>query len=209
MRSEWQAFLEQSGAVVSADGSCHFGNPDQELHAALSGDVLSMLSQHGLIRVAGPDAESFLQGQLTNDVRKVSPENSQLSGYCTPKGRMLACFRLFQHDGSYYLRLPLERVEAVLKRLRMYVMRAQVTLTDASDDLICLGLAGPNATRTLNDVLGTTPASKELTKFARDFMAQNQNATPLTVVAVVYLIITLPLTYLVRRLERKTEAEKR
>ncbi len=58
-------------------------------------------------------------------------------------------------------------------------------------------------------VLGTTPASKELTKFARDFMAQNQNATPLTVVAVAYLIITLPLTYLVRRLERKTEAEKR
>jgi polar amino acid transport system permease protein len=57
-------------------------------------------------------------------------------------------------------------------------------------------------------VLGSTPQSKELTKFARDMMAQKVNATPLTVVALVYLGITLPLTYLVRRLERKAEAEK-
>jgi polar amino acid transport system permease protein len=58
-------------------------------------------------------------------------------------------------------------------------------------------------------VLGSTPQSKELTKFARDLMAQKVNATPLTVVALVYLGITLPLTFLVRRLERKAEAEKR
>jgi len=51
-------------------------------------------------------------------------------------------------------------------------------------------------------VIGTTPASKELTKFARDSMTSAINATPLTVVALVYLIITLPLTYMVRRLER-------
>jgi len=40
-------------------------------------------------------------------------------------------------------------------------------------------------------------------------MAAKVNATPLTVVAVMYLLITLPLTYLVRKLERKAEAEKR
>jgi len=51
-------------------------------------------------------------------------------------------------------------------------------------------------------VIGTTPASKELTKFGRDFMNANANATPLTVIALVYLVITLPLTYMVRRLER-------
>ncbi len=53
-------------------------------------------------------------------------------------------------------------------------------------------------------VIGTTPLSKELTKFARDFMTETQNATPLTVAAIMYLIITLPLTYLVRRLEKRT-----
>ncbi len=55
-------------------------------------------------------------------------------------------------------------------------------------------------------VIGTTPVSKELTKFARDFMTSRQNATPLTVAAIVYLIITLPLTFLVRRLEKKAGA---
>ncbi|MCP4304845.1 MAG: amino acid ABC transporter permease [bacterium] len=58
-------------------------------------------------------------------------------------------------------------------------------------------------------VLGSTPQSKELTKFARDAMALHVNATPLTVVAILYLAITLPLTFLVRRLELKAEAEKR
>jgi polar amino acid transport system permease protein len=53
-------------------------------------------------------------------------------------------------------------------------------------------------------VLGTTPMTKELTKFARDFMQTTQNATPLTVAAIVYLLITLPLTSLVRRLEKET-----
>lgn len=52
-------------------------------------------------------------------------------------------------------------------------------------------------------VLGTTPMTKELTKFARDFMIDTRNATPLTVAALVYLVITLPLTWLARRLERR------
>lgn len=52
-------------------------------------------------------------------------------------------------------------------------------------------------------VLGTTPLTKELTKFARDFMIEERNATPLTVAALVYLAITLPLTWLARRLEKR------
>jgi len=58
-------------------------------------------------------------------------------------------------------------------------------------------------------VIGTTPLTKELTKFARDFMALTANATPLTVAAILYLIITLPLTFLVRRLERSAGKGRR
>lgn len=159
MRSARGAFLEQMGAVTGADGSRHFGDPEQESRTALNGDVLCDLSHYGLIRAEGSAAESFLQGQLTNDVRLVKPEHSHLSGYCTPKGRLLVCFRLFQHDGGYCLRLPLERVEPILKRLRLFVLRAQVTLTDATDELVCLGLAGPHANAWLREVLGAAPAA--------------------------------------------------
>jgi len=52
-------------------------------------------------------------------------------------------------------------------------------------------------------VLGSTPVNKELTKFGRDLMTQRFNGTPLIVIALVYLIITLPLTRLVAQLEKR------
>lgn len=53
-------------------------------------------------------------------------------------------------------------------------------------------------------VIGTTPVTKELTKFGRDIMAETFNATPLIVVGLVYLAITIPLTRLVAQLEKRT-----
>jgi len=52
-------------------------------------------------------------------------------------------------------------------------------------------------------VLGTTPATKELTKFGRDILTSRANATPLIVVGAVYLLITIPMTQLVAVLERR------
>ncbi|HEX2153372.1 MAG TPA: amino acid ABC transporter permease [Acidimicrobiia bacterium] len=52
-------------------------------------------------------------------------------------------------------------------------------------------------------VVGTTPFTRELTKFSRDTMATTSNATPMVVAAFIYLVITLPLTFLVRRLEKR------
>jgi polar amino acid transport system permease protein len=52
-------------------------------------------------------------------------------------------------------------------------------------------------------VLGTTPMTKELTKFGRDLMSSHFNGTPLTVIALAYLAITLPLTQIVAALERR------
>lgn len=52
-------------------------------------------------------------------------------------------------------------------------------------------------------VVGTTPLTRELTKFSRDTMQTFGNATPMVLAAFIYLIITLPLTFLVRRLEKR------
>ena len=52
-------------------------------------------------------------------------------------------------------------------------------------------------------VVGTTPLTRELTKFSRDTVTETRNATPFIVAASIYLVITLPLTYLVRRLEKR------
>lgn len=117
------------------------------------------LSHLGLIRVSGADMRSFLQGQLTNDVHKVGPELAQLSSYCSPKGRMLGSFLIFQRDGDLYLQLPAERLGAILKRLRMFVLRAQVTLDDVGNELAAVGLTGDCAERLLPFVPAADMAS--------------------------------------------------
>ena len=57
-------------------------------------------------------------------------------------------------------------------------------------------------------VLGTTPATKELLKFGRDLLNLRTNATPLIVVGAVYLLITIPMTQLVRILERRARRSR-
>ncbi|GGI04419.1 amino acid ABC transporter permease [Egicoccus halophilus] len=52
-------------------------------------------------------------------------------------------------------------------------------------------------------VLGTTPATVELLQFGRQVLDSRANATPLIVIALVYLAITVPLTQLVGVLERR------
>jgi folate-binding protein YgfZ len=90
-------------------------------------------------------------------VTTVSETHSQLSSYCSPKGRMLACFRLFRRGDTFYLRLPRTMLEPTLKRLRMFVLRSRVTLEDASDALIRFGYSGPDAETELKEALGTCP----------------------------------------------------
>ena len=158
MTPDWRTFLIQAGAVLAGERVQHFGDPEQERRAAAGGAVLCDLSGQGLIAAAGPDTETFLQGQLTNDVRQVTPARSQLSACCNPRGRMLASVRLFLREAVYYLRLPQETVEPLRQHLQRFILRARVTLRDASEELARIGLSGPAADDLLQEALGAAPA---------------------------------------------------
>lgn len=157
MNTEWNNFLEQAGAARAVDRVAHFGQPETELGAALAGDVRCDLSHLGLIAARGPDAETFLQGQLTCDVRQIAPDRSLPGAHCTPKGRVFASFRLFRRGEAVYLELPRELLEPALSRLRKYVLRTRTTLEDASDALARMGVAGSNAAALVGAALGAVP----------------------------------------------------
>lgn len=57
-------------------------------------------------------------------------------------------------------------------------------------------------------IAGLQIPQKELTNFARDALTTNSNATPLIVAAVLYLVITVPLTWLVGRLEKRLDPKR-
>ncbi|MDA8093742.1 MAG: folate-binding protein YgfZ [Betaproteobacteria bacterium] len=157
MNPNWQSYLAGAGAVFEQGHVAHFGDPARERALAGNAMVLADLSGLGLIRFTGPDSQSFLQGQLTNDVREASPRRSQYSAYCTPKGRALASLLLWGTPDGYLMQLPSAIREAVQSRLSRFVLRAKVTLSDASDTLVRLGLAGAHAPETLLEAFGEIP----------------------------------------------------
>src|SRR5689334_19244204 len=108
------------------------------------------LAQLALLQARGADAEAFLQGQLSNDVRKLNAQQAQLSSYNSPKGRLLAVLHVLRADDAFLLELHASLLESTLKRLQMYVLRSKVTLAVA--DRALLGVAGPAAAARLADL---------------------------------------------------------
>ncbi len=107
--------------------------------------TLVSLPELGVISVSGADAIPFLQSQLTNDVARLRPDQMQLSGYCTPKGRLLATFHQWRVDDTVFLRMPREIVASIVKRLSMFVLRAKAKVSDVSDGWTTYALLGSEA----------------------------------------------------------------
>ena len=147
--NHWLEFLKEYNAQLDQHQVTDFGDANSETHAATSENIICDMTHMGLISVQGEEATDFLQNQLSNDVKQVNEELSQLNAYCTPKGRVLSMFFLFRHGNRYILQLPIERVEATLKRLQLFLLRTKATLSDVSEELITIGIAG----NTINDAL--------------------------------------------------------
>ena len=158
MKEEWQNFLEKVGAEIENRTVKSFGNIPREQRMIQTGLVMCDLSHQGLITVSGDDAADFLQGQLSNDIRNVSAQHSQLSAYCTPKGRILSNFRIFKRNEVFYIRLPRSLLETTLKRLRMFVLMSKVSFDDSSDTLVHIGVSGPTAIDQLSQHVKELPA---------------------------------------------------
>lgn len=157
--TQWQSHLIAQDAHVEIDTVLHFGQPAQELSETAQGNVVCDLSHLTLLEVSGADAVSFLQGQVTNDVKLLDGQHAHYTGYCSPKGRLLALFLAFAHQDHLHLQLPTSIAEAAAKRLRMYVMRSKVTISDTSDRIVKLGLNGQDATQILSEHFSELPAT--------------------------------------------------
>ena len=126
MQSTWLSVLMDCGANLQNDLLIDFGDATAEASAALNDNIISALSQFAVIEVSGDDAQSFLGGQLTSDIKKMDCGQSHLSAWCSAQGRVLAIFRVIRRPEAFWLQLPLELKDAVIGRLKMYVLRAKV-----------------------------------------------------------------------------------
>ncbi len=154
----WQTFLNTQQVHTEANHIIHFGNLSAELQATQEHWlVITDLSHLGLLQIEGEDRINFLQGQVTNDIKLLDGSNCHYTGYCTPKGRLLALFLAFAHHDHINLQLHRQLLEPIMKRLKMYVLRSKVTISDMSDQIIRIGIAGSESENVLQSLYGSAP----------------------------------------------------
>ena len=114
--------------------------------ALASASGVAALPQLGVIRAQGEDAATFLQGQLTQDMAQMKPGEARLAALCNPKGRVRASFIACRRAADeFWLVCSSDLLAATLKRLSMFVLRATLKLSDASQELAVHGLVGAAA----------------------------------------------------------------
>src|SRR5689334_12991752 len=131
------------------------------------GAVVCRLDELASLAFEGADAATFLQGQLSSDVAALAPATWQRSSYNSPKGRVLANLLLWRPPegagADCRALVATDLAPGLAKRLRMFVLRAKVTVRE--DARILLGVAGPRAAEAMRAVLGVAPEPEHVLAF--------------------------------------------
>ena len=104
-----------------------------------------LLKDRGVVEVAGPDASSFLQGLITNDMTDVADGRAIYAALLTPQGKIIHDFLIAQGTSeAFWLDCVRANAADLAARLKKYKLRAKVTITDRSAELhvIANGQAG-------------------------------------------------------------------
>lgn len=94
---------------------------------------IARLDSRALIRVSGPDARPFLHNLLTQDVETLTPGELRFGAMLSPPGRLLFDLFAWGEETGVVLDVAADRREALLQRLGMYRLRAEVEIMASPD----------------------------------------------------------------------------
>jgi folate-binding protein YgfZ len=86
-----------------------------------------------MLLVTGPEARTYLQGQLSFDLNRLSGERMELATCNSPQGRVQAILWLIERTDGIALLLPTSMLETTLTRLKKYVLRAKVKIETGTE----------------------------------------------------------------------------
>jgi hypothetical protein len=108
----------------------------------------AFLDDRAVIAISGPEARPFLQGLVTNDVAGgLAPGSGLYTALLSPQGKVLFDFFVTEGDGALLLDVARDSVEALLKRLKMYKLRAKVEIEARPQLGVFLNLKGHPSNR--------------------------------------------------------------
>ncbi len=103
--------------------------------------MLAFLTDRAVLALSGPEAKSFLQGVVTNDIMAVTPDRPVYAALLTPQGKVLFDFLVHERDGTLLIDCRKPAREPLMKRLSMYKLRAKLEITPRDD--LAVVLDGP------------------------------------------------------------------
>ena len=95
-----------------------------------------------MILISGNDAYDFLQNIITNDIKKVSNENSIYAALLTPQGKYLNDFFIVKNRKGYLLDCNENSTEELIKNLSKYKLRSDIKIEDISQEFV-IGVINP------------------------------------------------------------------
>jgi len=126
------------------------------------------LKNRALLKLSGSENKAFLQAQLSNDISKLDYSSVQLNAYCQHQGKILALFWVIRVGDDFLLSFPFDLLDSIKDRLQMYVLMADVKITDVTERYLQMGLIGKSQkdSFTINEQLSLILADpKNLSKF--------------------------------------------
>ncbi|HEX4078010.1 MAG TPA: hypothetical protein VHX61_03930 [Rhizomicrobium sp.] len=94
----------------------------------------ALLTDRAILAIAGDEARAFLQGLITNDIRRLAPDAALHAALLTPQGKILFDFLLYDAGSQILVDCPRADAEALRKRLLLYRLRAKLDIA-ARDDM--------------------------------------------------------------------------
>ena len=103
------------------------------------------LEDRGILAIAGDDRVAFLQGLVSNDVRRAAPDRAIFAALLTPQGKYLHDFFVLASGDALLLEAERPRLADLLRRLKLYKLRSKVTLDDVTERHTVAALFGDGA----------------------------------------------------------------
>lgn len=138
------------GEYAEARTPATFGSVPQELEALRSGVAVYDLAWRGKLVITGDDRIRWMNGMVTSNVRDLQPQHGNFAYILNPQGRIQGDGMVF-HRGDYLLlTTELSQIPRIKEYFDRYIIMDDVEITDVSEKLASIGVAGPNAASTLS-----------------------------------------------------------
>lgn len=112
--------------------------------------------------IAGRDRVRWLNGMVTNKIKDLAPGQGVYAFLLTPQGHILGDLYAYNRGESISIDTDQSQAEKIQSTLQRYIIMDDVKLTNVSDELTALGIAGPKSREVLSAVGFTVPEMQPL-----------------------------------------------